>query len=650
MESQETSLPQFPARLARRLSLVQALILVAVLIAGGLAVFLAARIYHTNTLIRQEYTHVLSVGQLHLAFHAVVSEIERMVLSGDAGRMRRIPQLQQELNRHLAAVVVQKGGEAVPTDPAREAALLGELQRLVADLKIETDRLVWDPAGIRFRDTDIDSVRALSERGAGVATELVSVHQEGVRQLLADGQKRLRLVIILYLAFLVAGVAVVGAASLAGRRWVATPLQRLAQAARSVAEGRLDVRVPVSARDEIGLVSHTFNVMAERLAVRERELQGAHERLERKLHEMEFLNRIGMQMLDQSGIIERDAILRSIAEGVRTLLSADASVICLATTEAKTLMIHSTSGMDDAFQKKAGVVPCSSSCDGGISSSIPQCPIWRPEFARTHFAFPLQRGGESRGVLCVATREERTLSADERELLAALAAQAAITVEQSRLDAEVQRLAVLEERGRIAREMHDGLAQAVSLLHLRIRQAQTKIAPDRFSPLDNALEEIAAISSELYDEIRRSISGLRTPTSLDVGFMGALRDFLKEFSAQSRLPVTLEASATVPLRLAPASESQIIRIVQEALNNVRKHAQVDRARVRLECQDAHLCVTVQDDGLGFDPALIITPDGMHFGLHGMQERATSLGGTLVIDAAPGRGTRVTVTVPVEPTT
>jgi signal transduction histidine kinase len=250
----------------------------------------------------------------------------------------------------------------------------------------------------------------------------------------------------------------------------------------------------------------------------------------------------------------------------------------------------------------------------------------------------------------VAIREERTLSADERELLTALAAQAAITVEQSRLVAEVQRLAALEERGRLAREMHDGLAQAVSLLHLRIRQAQAVVSPEHFASIGTALEEMAALSGDMYEEIRRSISGLRSPTSQGMGFVKVLSGFLEEFSAQSRLPVTLEADDTTSIRLPRVSESQVIRIVQEALNNVRKHARVDRARVRLECRDAHLCVSVQDDGRGFDPALTTTPDGIRFGLQGMQERAESLGGTLIIDTAPGRGTRVTATVPLEPST
>ena len=95
------------------------------------------------------------------------------------------------------------------------------------------------------------------------------------------------------------------------------------------------------------------------------------------------------------------------------------------------------------------------------------------------------------------------------------------------------------------------------------------------------------------------------------------------------------------------SEAQVIRIVQEALNNVRKHAQVDRARVCVECKEGWLCVSVHDEGRGFDPASFATPNGLHFGLRGMRERAGGLGGKLEIVTAPGQGTSVIVLLPPE---
>jgi len=126
-----------------------------------------------------------------------------------------------------------------------------------------------------------------------------------------------------------------------------------------------------------------------------------------------------------------------------------------------------------------------------------------------------------------------------------------------------------------------------------------------------------------------------------------LTELLHDFSTQNDLPVKLEADGAEAVHLPPASEVQLVRIVQEALTNVRKHAQARRAWVRLERQDGWIRASVEDDGRGFDPATMASPDGLHFGLQGMRERAEGRGGKLDIVTSPGRGTCVTVLLPVE---
>jgi two-component system NarL family sensor kinase len=309
-------------------------------------------------------------------------------------------------------------------------------------------------------------------------------------------------------------------------------------------------------------------------------------------------------------------------------------------------LVHSISGPQEAFYAKAGVVRRLTACDGGVPHTIADCPVLRPEFAGSHFTLPLQRGGEPRGFLCVATREPRTFGAEQIALLTAFSAQATITIEQFRLDAEVQKLAAIEERERIAREIHDGLAQTVSLLHLRIRQAQAKASREQVSLLDNDLEEMALISDGAYEEVRNSISGLRIPRTPGQGLAAALGRLLHDFTAQTRLPVELKADGADTVRLSPETELQVVQIVREALHNVRKHAQVDRASVQVEHQDAVILVRVEDRGRGFDPATIAA-DGLPFGLRSMRERAERCGGTLEVVSAPGCGTRVTMILPLE---
>jgi two-component system nitrate/nitrite sensor histidine kinase NarX len=425
------------------------------------------------------------------------------------------------------------------------------------------------------------------------------------------------------------------------------PLVRVANAAAGIAEGRLAGRVPVVRGDEIGHLSTAFNVMADRLQARERELRAAQAQLERKVRQLEILNQIGKEMLAFNGVNGPETILSSMVEKACELLGVEAAVICASASRSGELRVCSTSGPAEAFVDGKSEVLHAAACGQGAQQSFADCPVMRPERVRSRLAIPLKHGSEVSGVLCVGSFDERTFSAEERELATALASQAAITLEHSRLDAEVRRLAILDERARIARDIHDGLAQSVSLLHLKIRQAQELIPPGHTAPIGNALEEMAGISSTAYNEIRQSIYGMRTMVSASLGFVPTLTELLHEFSAQNDILVKLTVDGAEAVRLSPASEPQVIRIVQEAMNNVRKHAQVDRARVCVEIKDGWLSVSVQDEGRGFDPATFAAPNGLHFGLQGMRERAEQLGGKLEIVTAPGQGTCVTVLLPPE---
>jgi two-component system nitrate/nitrite sensor histidine kinase NarX len=476
---------------------------------------------------------------------------------------------------------------------------------------------------------------------------LMQTHQVRITNLLHASRRVERIVIVLYLAVFCGGCLLMLFAGRTLHREIAVPLQGLAGMAHRIADGRLEARVPVTTRDEIGQLSYAFNVMANRLQDRERELQEAQGRLRRKIQDLEALNEIASGMLAFNEPGGPDTIFRLILEKARELLHAEAAAICLRETDSEEMVLHSTSGPAEAFRVMSGALHPPAAYRQEGRHAIPCCSVIDPEYARSHLASPLNRGQESIGMLCVATREERTFSKEETDLLYALAAQAAITLEHGRLDAEVHRLAMLEERGRIARDMHDGLAQSLGLLYMKIRQAQAQIPPGQFAPLGNAMEEMAVISSDMYEEVRRAIYGLRTMVSHERDVIPALTEFLREFGEQNHLPVRFESPDVQAVRVSPGVEVQLVRIIQEALRNVRRHAKATQALVRVERQNASLRVSVEDDGCGFDPSRFASTDGVHFGLQGMRERAERLGGTLEIACVPGQGTRVTVTLPVE---
>ena len=228
-------------------------------------------------------------------------------------------------------------------------------------------------------------------------------------------------------------------------------------------------------------------------------------------------------------------------------------------------------------------------------------------------------------------------SAAPRDLRRCILAVEDVTAEKARRSEEE---AIAEERRRIAREIHDGLAQDLAALRFQVRRWQALIERDP-AQAKTELEELHRILGEKIREVRRAIFALR-PVALDEqGFWPALEHFLDEFGEQNGLQTSLEVQGERE-RLPAALEPVLFRIVQEALHNVARHAQASRVWVTLDLT-AGLLLRVRDDGLGFDPATLprLAQEG-HLGLRQMRERVEALGGTLEVRSAPGQGTEVEV--------
>lgn len=206
----------------------------------------------------------------------------------------------------------------------------------------------------------------------------------------------------------------------------------------------------------------------------------------------------------------------------------------------------------------------------------------------------------------------------------------------------VRRVAILEERDRLAREMHDSLGQVLGFVNLKAKVAEDLIARGRAAEAGDELGQMRGAVQSAYEDVRQAILSLRT-TGQGRGLMAGLRDFAATVARQSGLVVELEAPEEIQLQ--PAVEAQVIRVVQEALTNIRKHAHASRAQIRFQREGGATVVSVVDDGRGFDLAGVEAASGMRFGLLTMRERAESIGGTLVIDTAPGKGTTVRLRIP-----
>jgi len=204
--------------------------------------------------------------------------------------------------------------------------------------------------------------------------------------------------------------------------------------------------------------------------------------------------------------------------------------------------------------------------------------------------------------------------------------------------------ATVQERERMSRELHDGLAQVVAYLLVRIDTVAGLVEANRPEEALGELERLRAAADDLYADVRDSISSLRTRIT-ERGLLGPLEDYLGEFEERHGIRVELQADARLE-KLAPPDAYQIFRIVQEALANARKHAQAHRVWVSATVPTpTKLLLTIVDDGRGFNPATAGGPESQRFGLTAMRERAVSLGGKLSIESTTGGGTRVIVTIP-----
>ena len=205
--------------------------------------------------------------------------------------------------------------------------------------------------------------------------------------------------------------------------------------------------------------------------------------------------------------------------------------------------------------------------------------------------------------------------------------------------------AVSAERLRIAQEMHDGLAQVLASVNTKAQAVREHLKQGRTEEATKHLDQLAAAAREIYTDTRESIIGLRSAAAPGATMADALRESVDSWEAQSGIACRLHLKSD--LRLSAGAELQVLRIVQEALANVRKHSKARHVDVRVEQVDSRVRITVEDDGVGFTRPGSAAPELPRFGLSAMRERAESVGGSFQLDSTPGAGTRVTLEVPAQ---
>jgi signal transduction histidine kinase len=210
-----------------------------------------------------------------------------------------------------------------------------------------------------------------------------------------------------------------------------------------------------------------------------------------------------------------------------------------------------------------------------------------------------------------------------------------------------RRMAVLEERERLAGEMHDSLAQVLGYVHLKAQSIKRVLARQDVTKAEEEVEDIASLAHEAYLDVREAILGLRETVSPAGGMAGTLAQYLQKFSRQAGIKAELEVQGDEAPQLSPEAEVQLVRVIQEALTNVRKHANADKAWVRIRRHNGEVNINIEDNGQGFDPALV-RANSQRFGVRIMRERVETVGGRFEIESSSGCGTKVQIYLPAAP--
>lgn len=620
-----------------------------ILAVGGLSSFKAWSILTIAKKIQDESHDLKITEDIHTMLHHLIHEVDRAVIQGKLDRGSHQTEVAAQAAKTIGAFLDDHLNDPEPLhERAEEIAAIRALQEFNHRIDAATSRILERVAANRpVLPEDLDVLDVIAHELPVVTQQAANTHQARIRRLIASGVRQLMVILVAYAAFLVVGGGCGAAGIVVFSQTVSLPLRRLASTTLDIASGNFKKRVPISSRDEIGQLSQSFNDMAAQLERREEELRETQVELQRQVEETRALSRIGVEI---SSMLDIDSILHSVVEKAQALLQCQGAALCLFGSKGEGLGVPVVSGSVEGSRAKPGegdsrcpIRTASHLRPGSVSCCA--CITWKEGSPAVCLTAALRRGEDVLGVLCVGRKDPWAFQEEDQELLDGLAAQAAIAIENARLYKEVGSLATVQERERIAREIHDSLAQAVGFLHLRLKTLEDRLGSGGQPPSLAELADMRTVAKRAYEDVRQSIFGLRTVASKERGLIPILTEYLRDFSQQSGIQTDLEDGNPQATRFSPEAEVQLIRVIQEALTNVRKHACARRAWVRFRLAGDMGCVTVADDGIGFQIESISGRDGKRFGLRTMRERTESLGGSLEIRSAPGQGTHVVARFP-----
>ncbi|MDI6745683.1 MAG: histidine kinase [Rhodocyclaceae bacterium] len=415
------------------------------------------------------------------------------------------------------------------------------------------------------------------------------------------------------------------------RRQVILPLAQLLQAATTVTRGSFSVRVEHVSNDELGQLGRAFNKMVAEIASMYTHLEDKVEEKTRELtrtnQSLELLYRVSQQLSASDLTLDTvQAVMREVEEA----LELGHSMVCISENEYFPAHVVSGDLTADELRVLCGQADCSQCFARAEEALVVQAQ------SRPMVAIPIGDGDRLHGVLPILLKDGHALTQEKARILETVGHHVSNALINMRRTEEKHRLAVLEERSVIARELHDSIAQSLSYLQIQVTRLEKSL--ERGGDTRAIAAELKQGLNGVYRELRDLIVTFRLRIGAQ-GFNVALQGTASEFTNKLGFPVRL-SNGLSGIVLSGNEEMHMIRIIREALSNIEHHAEAQSAQVDIVASADHVVtVRVADDGKGFDTSR--TPAN-HFGVNIMNDRAQILDGRLEIETAPGAGTVVSL--------
>lgn len=439
---------------------------------------------------------------------------------------------------------------------------------------------------------------------------------------------------------------------------VIQPVNFLSAGIRRMTSNDLSVRVPVHGNDELGELASGFNQMAEHLQMvyntLEERVAAETRNLAERNHELGILYEVTSFLSEP---LSQELLCEGFLERIKLALGADGGAVRLYKEDTQKLSLVTHAGLSEEFIAREQELNCGEClCGEVIQSGTPAVfdtvnppkgmklgNCIREGFA-TATAFNILQGKRRLGVYNLYFLKTHTVSAQEKSLLETIGQHLGVAIENQRLQTRETDLAVFQERNLLAQELHDSIAQGLAFLNIQAQLLQDSLRNQRSDEAMQTASDIREGVQESYDHVRELLVHFRTrplQTDLDTAIANALQKFERQTGVVTTFKL-IGAGDPLPQK----DGEQIMHIVQEALSNIRKHAQATCVDVILRRLSGGFKIEVKDNGVGFDP--VNEPNVLsdwHVGLKIMRERAERVGGECRITSNLGEGARVEVSLP-----